>query len=439
MSVPSAAAFPRAWSASSPAYQIALVALLSVNFGIVFFDRNALGFLMPFVQPDLRLSNTEVGMLSSALSLTWACAAFGIGIVSDRTGSRKGLLVATTLLFSACSFLSGIAGSFAMLLAARMLMGVAEGGIMPISQSIIASAVRPQLRGIAMGVTQNFGSNLLGSFVAPVVLASFATTHGWRHAFFLAGAPGLVMALLIWKYLDDKPLDGTSLEPDRHAERRRPAPAMRPDAPKPSLRAALADRNVVLCALMGVLLVSYLVICWSFMPLYLVKVRHFSADTEGWLMGALGISATVGAFAVSGLSDRIGRRPLMILMPLVGVILPLGAMYYMGSVWVLAAIFFVGWGLNGIFPLFMATVPSESVAPHLRASVLGLCMGTGEVLGGVASPSIAGLAADRVGLEAPLWIMLGLAVIAGLLAFGLRETAPRLTIGFEGGHGIGSH
>src|SRR5579875_1182706 len=85
MSVPSAAASPRAWSASSPAYQIALVALLSVNFGIVFFDRNALGFLMPFVQPDLRLSNTEVGMLSSALSLTWACAAFGIGIVSDRT------------------------------------------------------------------------------------------------------------------------------------------------------------------------------------------------------------------------------------------------------------------------------------------------------------------------------------------------------------------
>lgn len=414
MSVPSAAASPRAWSTASPAYQIALVALLSVNFGIVFFDRNALGFLMPFVQPDLRLSNTQVGMLSSALSLTWACAAFGIGIVSDRTGSRKGLLVATTLLFSACSFLSGLAASFAVLLGARLLMGVAEGGIMPISQAIIAAEVRPQLRGIAMGVTQNFGSNLLGSFVAPVVLAAFAAAHGWRHAFFLAGLPGLAMAALLWKYLD-------GIGPEAL-----PAAGPRAQAPKPSLRAALADRNVVLCALMGVLLVSYLVVCWAFMPLYLVNVRHYSPDTEGWLMGTLGISATVGAFLISGLSDRIGRRPLMILMPLVGVILPLGAIYYLGSVWVLAAIFFVGWGLNGIFPLFMATVPSESVEPHLRASVLGLCMGTGEVLGGVASPSIAGVAADHMGLQAPLWIMLGLAVLASVLALGLRETAPRV-------------
>jgi len=143
-------------------------------------------------------------------------------------------------------------------------------------------------------------------------------------------------------------------------------------------------------------------------------------------MGTLGISATVGAFLVSGSSDHIGRRPLMIAMPLIGVILPLGALFYMGSTWVLAAIFFVGWGLNGIFPLFMATVPSESVDPHMRATVLGLCMGTGEILGGVLSPSIAGYAADRVGLSAPLWIMLGLAIAAGLLALALRETAPRV-------------
>src|SRR5690348_15181984 len=133
MSVPSVAASGRPVSRTSAAYQVVLVALLSVNFGIVFFDRNALGFLMPFVQPDLHLSNAEVGYLSSALSLTWAFAAFGIGTVSDRTGSRKGLLLATTVLFSACSFLSGVAGSFMMLLGARLLMGVAEGGNMPIA------------------------------------------------------------------------------------------------------------------------------------------------------------------------------------------------------------------------------------------------------------------------------------------------------------------
>ena len=401
---------PLAASELSPYYQVGLVALLSVNFGIVFFDRNALSFLMPFVLPDLGLNNTQVGMLASALSLTWACAAFGIGVVSDKTGSRKGLLIIATLAFSVCSFLSGIATSFAMLLAARLLMGAAEGGVMPISQALVAAEVRPERRGLAMGVTQNFGSNLLGSFVAPVLLAAFASHAGWRHAFFLAGAPGVVAALLMWRYV-------------------RPQPPVERDPVQPqeklSLVAAFAERNVLICAVMGVLLVSYLVICWAFMPLYLTQFRGYHPQTAGWLMGTLGVSATIGAFVISGLSDRLGRRPLMIIMPLIGVILPLGALYYTGSVWVLAVMFFVGWGLNGIFPLFMATIPSESVDPKHQATVLGLCMGTGEVLGGVLGPSIAGMAADRMGLTAPLWIMLGLTVVSALLALGLRETAPR--------------
>ena len=397
---------------NTAAYQVMLVALLSLNFGIVFFDRNALNFLMPFVQPELALSNTQVGILASALSLTWALAAFGVGMVSDRTGSRKGLLVAATLAFSACSFMSGLAASFAAMLGARLLMGAAEGGIMPISQAMIASEVKPERRGLAMGVTQNFGSNLLGSFVAPVLLVAFATAYGWRNAFFLAGIPGLVAALLLWRFVR---------EPRATADR-----SVRDAGPTMTWREAFAERNVLICAVMSVLLVSYLVVCWAFMPLFLTRVRGFDATTMGWLMGTLGISATVGSFLVSGLSDRIGRRPLMIAMPLIGVILPLGAMYFDGSVWLLAAIFFVGWGLNGIFPLFMATVPSESVDPRHIATVLGVCMGTGEVIGGVIAPSVAGYAADLSGLQAPLWIMLGLAIAAGILAFGLRETAPRV-------------
>ena len=397
--------------ASAP-YQVMLVALLSINFGIVFFDRNSLNFLMPFVQPELGLNNTQVGILAGALSLTWALAAFAIGMVSDRTGSRKGLLILATLAFSACSFLSGIAASFMLMLGARLLMGVAEGGIMPISMSLIAADVEPKNRGLAMGVAQNFGSNLLGSFVAPVLLVAFATAYGWRHAFFLAAVPGLVAAALMWKLVREP-------EPSAVETRTRDAGAW-------TLRQAFAERNVLICAVMGVLLVSYLVVCWAFMPLYLTQVRKYDPQTMGWLMGTLGISATIGAFLISALSDYIGRRPLLIAMPLIAIILPLGALYFDGSVWVLAGIFFVGWGVNGVFPMFMATVPSESVDPRHLATVLGVCMGTGEILGGVLSPFLAGFAADRVGLQAPLWIMFGLTIAAGLLAFGLRETAPRV-------------
>lgn len=392
-------------------YQALLVALLSLNFGIVFFDRNALSFLMPFVKPDLDLSNTQVGLLASGLSLTWAMAAFVIGIISDKTGSRKGLLIIATVMFSLCSFLSGIAATFALLLGARLLMGVSEGGIMPISQTMIAVEVSPERRGLAMGVAQNFGSNLLGSFAAPVLLVAFATYFTWRHAFFLAGVPGLITAALMWWIIR---------EPERSK-----TPVEKSEAPRLTMLEAFAERNILICSLQAILLVSYLVICWSFMPLFLTEVRAFDPERMSWLMGTLGISATVGSFVISGISDYTGRKPVMIIMPFIGVILPLGAMYFDGPIWIMYLIFFVGWGLNGIFPLFMATVPSESVDPLHIATAVGLCMGIGEILGGVLSPFIAGYAADMMGLQAPLWIMFAFSIIAGFLAMGLRETAPR--------------
>jgi MFS transporter, ACS family, hexuronate transporter len=391
-------------------YQALLVGLLSLNFGILFFDRNALSFLMPLVKPDLSLSNTEVGLTSSSLSLAWALAALFVGAAADRGGRRKAYLLGATVAFSVCSFLTGIATSFLMLLGARLLMGFAEGGVAPISQSITALAVSPERRGLAMGVMQNFGSNLLGSFVAPVLLVAFATAWGWQRAFFLAGAPGLVSAFLLWRFV------------------REPAAARHgPEVTEPlasRLKEIFRHRNMLLCALISILLVSYLVVCWSFAPLYLTQVRGLPPRSMSWLMATLGISATVGSFLVTGISDRIGRRPVMIFTAFLGVILPLGALYYTGSTWVLAAIFFFGWALTGLFPLFMGTIPSETVSLRHMTTAMALVMGTGEVFGGVLSPTLAGWAADRSSLAAPLWIMFGLCIAAGILAFGLSETAP---------------
>ncbi len=373
------------------AYQWRLTALLSLSFGFVLFDRNALSFLMPFVQPELGLSNTQVGMLSGGLSLTWAIAAFGVGLVADRFGSRKKLLVISTMLFALCSFGSGLASGFAFMLGTRLLMGAAEGGIMPLSQSLIAAQVDPRRRGIAMGIAQGFGSSLMGSFVAPVLLVAFATAFGWRHAFFLAGAPGLLVALLmIWMI-------------------REPEPAALPAKPLVAgsgLRSVLVDGNVIRCVLLSIAFVAYLVVTWA--------------------LGKLGIAATLYSFLIPGLSDRIGRRPVMIVVPVLSLFLPLGALFYSGPTWGLAAIFFVGWSFTGIMPLFMSTVPSESVNAAHMGSALGLCMGGSEILGGVLAPLASGYAADRIGLQAPLWGLLAFAVAGSLAALGLRETAPRL-------------
>lgn len=398
-----------AGKARSSGYQVWVTALLSLNFGILFFDRNALNFLMPFVQPDLQLSNTQVGMFSSALSLTWALSGLLVGRISDKLGSRKPVVVIATIAFCLCSFISGAASSFLMLLGARLLMGAAEGGVMPVSHSMIVAEVAPERRGLAMGVAQNLGSNLLGSGLAPLLLVPVAVAVGWRTGFYLAALPGLVTAALIWFTLREPPVEA-------HDDA----------APKVTLREAFGHRNVILCALISILLVSYLVVCWAFMPLFLTKARGFDPDTMSWLMATLGISAGLGSFAVPAISDVIGRRPVMIFFSFLGVILPLGGLYYEGSAWVLAAIFFFGWGLNGLFPMFMATIPSESVDPRLTATLTGVVMGTGEVLGGVLSPFLAGTLADAYGLAAPLWLMLGCTVLAGFLTLGLIESAPRV-------------
>jgi MFS transporter, ACS family, hexuronate transporter len=392
-------------------YEVCLVALLSLNFGLVFFDRNALSFLMPFVAPDLGLTNTQVGLTSSALAFAWSIAALFVGAAADRGGRRKAYLIAATVAFSLCSFLSGLATSFLVLLGSRLLMGVADGGIAPISQSITALAVSPERRGLAMGIMQNFGSNLLGSFAAPVLLVAFASAYGWHNAFFLAGIPGLISAFLMWRFI------------------REPAAVANPvQEPQPSLRSRLdeifAHRNIVLCLCMAGVLVGYLVICWTFAPLFLTKVRGFTPTQMGWLMGTLGISATIGSFVVSGLSDRIGRKPVVVSTCVLGLILPLGALFYHGSIWILAVTFFFGWAVNGAFPLFMATIPSESVSAKHMTTAMAIIMGVGEVFGGVLAPAAAGWAADASGLSAVMWILMGLCIVAAALALALEETAP---------------
>jgi ACS family hexuronate transporter-like MFS transporter len=182
-------------------YQWRLTLLLSLTFGVVFFDRNAANFLTPFIAADLHLSFTQVGLISSGLALTWAIAGMFGGVISDRTGSRKVPLLICIAAFSFCSVLSGMAATFATLLAARLLMGIAEGPILPISQSLVAEQSSREDRGHNMGVTQTAGSALLGSFLAPIILVPIAQKFGWSGAMYLAALPGLLMAALVWKFV----------------------------------------------------------------------------------------------------------------------------------------------------------------------------------------------------------------------------------------------
>ena len=394
----------------SSAYETGMIFLLSIAFGVVFFDRNASNYLGPYLVPDLHLTNAQLGLTSSVFSAAWAIAGLLGGRFSDAAGKRKSFLLVAFVVFSLSSFLTGMAGSFAVLLLSRILMGLAEGPILPISQSLVALESSESRRGLNMGFMQNFGSNLLGSFVAPIVLVWLAERYGWRNSFYIAGIPGLVLAALIWKYIREPKTH--ELKPTAAAEGRM------------SVGDMFKYRNLWITVLMCICLVPWMILAWVFLPQYYANVRHIPATEASYLMGVLGISAAVFSFIVPGLSDKIGRKPVMIVFSAIGVVVPLAVLYYSGSLVTLGVLIFLGWSASGVMPLIMGTVPSETIPVKYIATTLGLVMGLGELIGGAVTPTLAGLAADAYGLQATLFIEAALAAVCAVLAFFLIETAP---------------
>jgi MFS transporter, ACS family, hexuronate transporter len=394
-------------------YQRRLTWILSITFGVVLFDRNAANFLAPLIAVDFHLNYTQVGILSSGLALTWAISGMAGGVISDRIGRRKLPLLICVTLFSFCSVLSGMAYSFGTLLASRLLMGIAEGPILPISHSMIAEQSSLEERGHNMGVMQNAGSALLGSFVAPIVLVPIAQAVSWHGALYLAALPGIIMAIIVWRGVREP----------------KSVPSPMPSAPKEvriGIGQLLQYRNYVLCLGATVALVAFVIIGWVFLPQYYTQTLGFSPQTMSRMMGLLGLSSAVFAFVVPRLSDRFGRKPVIVIACFMGLFVPVSLLTLHGPPALLGCLVFIGASVAGAMPLLMGTVPSETVPPRMVATAIAMVMGVGEILGGVLGPTLSGMAADRWGLTAPLWIVAVCTIVAGLLALGLVETAPRI-------------
>ena len=192
-----ALAQPQATGLTSSRYQTVLVGLLGVNLGVVFLDRTAFGLLAPMIQPEFGLDNTQVGLITGVLAVTWSLSSFGLTRAADLTGRSKLLLVAGTVIFSLASISSGLAVGLLTLLAARALMGLAEGGLPPLTFHIVSSEVRAERRGLAVGLTSTIGLQAI-PLLGPLIIVGIGTAYGWREAFWVAGIPGLIMAAAIW-------------------------------------------------------------------------------------------------------------------------------------------------------------------------------------------------------------------------------------------------
>lgn len=391
-------------------YENGLVLLLGSSFGFAFFDRQALSYLTPFIVTDLHLNNTMIGALASGLSLSWAISSLAIAAWSDATGVRKPFLLGAILIFSLCSILSGLAGSFIVLLAARVLMGAVEGPFLPICLAIMAKESSPHRRGVNVGVMQNmFSATFL--FFAPFLLVWLAQSFGWRSAFFISATPGFLLLLLVARFVKEPPKPAT-VEADAQG------------GPRLGALKILALRNIWLCCLISCCMVGWTTLLATFLPVYFVNFAHMTPTGMSAVMTTLGVATFISGPLVAALSDRIGRKPAMIAFCLIGLVAPAGAYFFPTSPFLAGAAILIGWLGSGVFSLFMGAIPGETAPARYAATCMGLTICVGEIVGGSLAPILAGRAADLTTLQAPILASAALALGGAILSMFLIETAP---------------
>lgn len=390
-------------SRSMPANEVRTVLVLALGFGLVGIDRFMIVTLFPVIGKDLHLGYGAIGVITGALSIAWGLAALFMGNLSDRIG-RRPVLIGSLIVFSTLVGASGLATGLLSLVAVRMAMGLADGAFMPASIAATMAVSDERRRGLNIGLQQMTGS-LFGLGLAPLAVSILLEVIDWRWIFSLFVLPGFLIAFAVARTVP------TTVATEPAAG----------DATRSSLRdfiAVIRYRNIkVLMALMLAWL-TCLVSLSAFLPSYMLEHLHFSFGEMGQVMSAIGFGGAAGTVFFTWLSDRIGRKRVMLLAAAGALAAVATLSRYGADVVACFACLFVAMGcVTSLLTLTVGPMCDESVAPTLVATASGLVIATGELFGGGVAPVIVGWSAQEFGIEHVLWVPM--AALAAALVIGL--------------------
>ena len=396
-----------------------LVVMVGINF-LNYFDRYIGTAVGPAIQDEFHLNDSQIGFLASAFLLVYAIAALPFGAWADR-GVRKNVIALGVGIWSLATFATGFARSYGQLIATRALVGIGEASYYPAGTSLLSDHFPRAARGRALAVWS--GGTALGIAAGFVGGAQIAGRYGWRAAFFVAGVPGILFALLA--YLLREPLRGSAEE--RGPQVRRSADLSRGAflglLRIPTLRACIAAETVLFIVLAST---AY------FLPIYVHRRFALSVAAAGTLAGGTIVVGLLAGSIVGGIvGDRLCRRS------------PRGHLqvsifgFAAGAVFVAAALLaptlttFLPFFLLGAFCLYLyngpfSAVKQNIVIPTLRASAVTISLLIEHLLGDSWAPYAVGALSDRLHSLSLALLLSGpplLVAAAVLAAFALPTVA----------------
>jgi predicted MFS family arabinose efflux permease len=392
-------------------YEFEAVTLLALGFGLVGLDRFMIIPMFPAIAKDLHLGYQDIGVITGVLSIAWGIAAFFAGSISDRLGRRK-VVIATTLIFSMLVGISGLASSLFTLLIVRACMGFADGAYTAPAITATLEASMPMRRGLNIGIQQMMAP-LCGLAFAPLIVTQLLQNVSWRWIFLMVTPLGLVIVALMWFVL--RPSSQlAAFENDLVL-----------DVASPKWTHLFRHRNVIHNIVGMLCWISCLMVTSALLPNYLLDYLHLNLQQMGFVVSAIGFGGSAGSVIMPMISDRVGRKPVMIASSIGAAVSLVFFINAGASPAILFAFLFATHFFNfALITLTVGPISGESVPVAMMSAASGLVICIGELFGGGAMPVIAGFIAQNYGIQSTLPLAVVALVIGCANSCLLRETAP---------------
>lgn len=387
----------------------ATLGLLTLAYAFNFMDRFALVAMVEPVKRDLALSDGQVGLLLGfAFSLIYAVLGVPMAALADRWG-RVRVICLSLAFWSVMTMAASRATGFASLAATRVGVGIGEAGGTPPAHSLLADTFRGRWLPVAMAVYST-GSGV-GLAVGLALGGALANALGWRMALVAIGAPGVVLAVIIWLALPEAARPRTTA----------------PVTPLQNVPHDLGRPLLVLATAMGFAAFGgFAALAW----LPSLGLRIHGQDGAAALGAALGVGNIFGILA-GGMAGIVADRSMRLSLPrLCAIISTCTAVLLVGACLAESRQAFVWLSLAMAFShsMLLAPVMSEAqrlAAPGRRAAASAVVLLLINTLGAGGGPWVVGMLADALGPAGGLRHALAWAALGYLPAAALFVSLPR--------------